>query len=210
MRLESARGNGAVDCFEQIRKAKPPEFDPRGGLTGGVDNSDWAEVSAVLVRLTFTQADSPPATEILYADGNPKFVPTVERAVKQYRLTCLPSGHQEVVATQRFVMRGIDAPMRQLKRELGLVELVRLIKDLKSQRARFDFTTMACPFQIEFAPYQPYARNTARELGTHDPARREFLSWLQSVTLDLPPKFMRTAMGEPSVVSVPCTLLDLS
>lgn len=210
MRLESAKGEGAADCYEQIRKARPPEFDPRGGLSGGVDNSDWAETSVVLVRLTFRQASTPPDVEVLHSAGNPKLVPVVQRAVKEYRMSCLPPGEQEVIATRLFVLYGVEAPVLQLKRELALVDVVRLVKELPTTRVRFDFSKMACPFKVEFAPFQPYAKNTVNEVGTADANRREFLDWLRNVTLDLPPKFMRTAMGASSVVAVPCTVLDLS
>jgi hypothetical protein len=210
MRLESAEGAGAADCFEQIRKQRTLEFDPKRGLTGGVDNTDWSETSALLVRLTFTAADAPPAVELLYAAGDRKLIPIVERAVAQYRLSCLPPGLQKVVTTQRFVRYGDGAKVLQLKRELTLVELLRLAPDVKAKPVRFDFNTMACPFQLEFAPYRPYTRNTVSEVGGSNPGRREFLGWLQDITLDLPPQFMRTAMGSRSLVTVPCTVLDLS
>jgi hypothetical protein len=208
-RLESATGQGGADCYEQIRKARPPEFDPRRGLVGGVDNSDLSETSVVLVRLVFRQANEAPLVEVAYAAGNPKLVPIVERAVSEYRLTCLPQGEQ-VVEMQKFIMHGLDAPVPQLKRDLALIDVVRLIKDIQNTRVRFDFSTMACPFQVGFAPYRPYARNTVKEVGIPDANRREFIEWLKDITLDLPPKFMRTAMGESSVVTVPCTVLDLS
>jgi hypothetical protein len=210
IRLDSYEGPGAAECFEQILKQRTLEYDSRRGLTGGVDNTDWGETSAVLVRLTFTAADAPPAVEQLYAAGNRKLVPLVEARVAQYRLSCLPPGHSKVVATQRFVMYGLDAKVLQLKRELTLVDVLRLAPAAKDKPVRFDFNTMACPFQLEFAPYQPYAINTVREVADRNPARREFIRWLQDITLDLPPQFMRTAMGSRSLVTVPCTVLDLS
>jgi hypothetical protein len=210
MRLDSAEGAGAAECFAQILKAPPPEFRPRAGLVSGVDNWDSSENSSALARLTFTAADAPPAVEILYSAGNPKVRVLVEQVVSAYRLSCLPAGKNKIVATQRFIMRGVNAQWPRLKQELSLIETLRLVKDVKSYKLKFDFNTMACPFKLEFAPYRPFATNTVAELDSKNAARADFVRWLQEVTLDLPPRFMRTAIGEMSVVMVPCTVLDLS
>ena len=209
MRLETASSAAAADCFDRIRKLPPPSFDPRGGLTGGVDMP--SAPGTVVARLTFTSPDAPPRVEIVYEPGNPRLVTVVKRAVEDYRLSCMPLGKEQVVATRQFVFHGHEtAPLPRLKPQLAVIDVVRLVKDIKSQRVRFDFNTMGCPFQVEFAPFRPYANNDVREIGTHQPARDEFLGWLKNVTLDLPPSFMRTAIGQSSVVSVPCTLMDLS
>ena len=205
-----AQDAGNVDCFEKIKKSIAPTFDPRGGLTAGVDNFNPAENSVVLVELKFTAIDTPPAVKVLYAAGNPKLPRVVEEAVLNYRITCMPQGHNAYTATQRFVLRGIESDWPRLKENLGLVELLRLARDARARPVRFDFTTMGCPFQVEFGPYRPFTTNAVEQVGTPSPARQEFIGWLRELTLDFPPKFMRTAMGEKSIVTVPCTVLDLS
>jgi hypothetical protein len=207
MRLEPGEDSSGA-CFEHIRKQDTLAFDPKSGLTSGIDPTDWSENSAVLVRMTFTAVDAPPAVEILYSTGDRKLIQAVERAVSAYRLTCMPPGLDRIIARRHFVRYGIEAKVPQLKRELALVEVLRLAPGAKG--VRFDLNTMGCPFQVEFAPYRPYSYNAVREVGGMNPARREFLRWLQDLPLDLPPGFMRTAMGKTSVVFVPCTVLDLS
>lgn len=209
MRLEKASSPAAADCFDQIRKLPPPVFDPRNGLTAGVDRP--AAPGTVVVRLTFTSAGSPPAVEIVYEPGEPRLVAVVRRALEDYRLSCMPAGNEQLVATRQFVFEGHDAaPRPRLKPGLALLDIIRLVKDIQSQRVRFDFSTMNCPFQVEFAPFRPYMANGVREVGAHHPARDEFLAWLSNITLDLPPSFMRTAVGQQSTISVPCTLMDLT
>ena len=40
--------------------------------------------------------------------------------------------------------------------------------------------------------------------------RREFKQWLRTVTPVISPQAMKTAIGQPTIVSVPCALLDLT
>jgi len=209
MRLESASSPQAADCFEQILKSPPPEFKPTGGLAAGVDFG-FTGHSAVLVQVKFTSPDSPPAATILFASGNPRLRRLVEQTVAGYRMTCMPAGKSEIVATQLFFLRDPELQLLRLKQELGLVELLRLSKDVRAQPVRFDTTAMACPFKVQFGPYRPYTTNSVKEVGESVPARQPFIDWLAQLTLDLPTSFMRTAMGEQSTVTVPCTILDFT
>jgi hypothetical protein len=209
LRLQSAEGNGAAQCFEQLRKAPPPKLETGNVVLGAVERWNPSDPSAVLVRMTFSGPGAPTSSEVLLAEGDPRLRKAAEEAVQGYRLSCLQGG-QKIVALQRFMVLGTDSPMQRLKPDLSLVELLNVRKDIKTVKARFDFNAMACPFKLEFAPYQPYAANAVVELDSKNASRSEFIRWLQDAPIDLPPKTMRTAIGETSVVTVPCTVLDLS
>jgi hypothetical protein len=93
---------------------------------------------------------------------------------------------------------------------LKFTELIRLVKDIKTQTVRFDTREMGCPFDLQFAPFRPYMANMVADVGVSDSRRAPLLEWLSNVTLDIPRDMMKTAIGHDSSVSVPCVVLDLS
>lgn len=189
-------------CLAGVREVQDPAFP-------------WSMVTPVragnvLVKLTFTSADMPPAVNVLYDSEQSRLREAVLESVINYRMPCLVPGDPPLVTSRTFRFKYEGEPIRQFKSTLTLPQLIRAIKGFDKQKVRFDFSTMACPFEVSVAPYQPYAGNRVREVGDSKADRREFLEWLRNVTFDLPPAVMRTAMGEPTTVSVPCAVLDLS
>lgn len=195
-------------CLDQIMAVAAPVFDPNNGLKGGPDN--WPDFGVVAVRLTFTDPAAPPGVEVLFDGGNQRLARVVTENVSAYRLPCVKPDEGRIVLRRKFMFVGSDRPPLRLKTELAFKDVLRLVKDLQSQRVRFDTTTMGCPFKLALAPYRPYAENDVDEVGTADPNRRELLEWLKTVSLDIEPRVMRTAIGEHSIVTVPCMVLDLS
>ncbi len=167
-------------------------------------------IGTVLVRLTFTSPDVAPEMRVIYNGGDRRLERAVWDRVLTYRMACLKPGDEPVTADQefRFEFEGLDTP--RLKPELTLVQLLGLVKDLKPQTVRFDFSTMGCPFQLSVEPYQPWAQNSVRQVGEANAGRREFTEWLRNVTFEIPPRAMKTAIGQPTIISVPCVLLDLT
>lgn len=172
--------------------------------------------SAWVARLTFSAPDAPPLVETIYAGGDARFA---DRLVAEARLLRSPCATAAAPLTSReFQHVGVHyggferyrAAEPRLKRELQLTELVRLIKDLKSQRVKFDLREMGCPFKLRFAPFQPFLPNEVEEQVQGEPSRAPLLEWLRTVTVDIPKDMMPTAIGRESMIAVPCAVLDLS
>ncbi len=172
--------------------------------------------SAWVARLTFSAPDAPPLVETIYAGGDSRFA---DRLIAEARLLRSPCATAAAPLTSReFRYVGVRyggferyrAAEPRLKRELQLTELVRLIKDLKSQRVKFDLREMGCPFKLRFAPFQPYLPNEVEEQVQGEPSRAPLLEWLRTITVDIPKDMMPTAIGRESMIAVPCAVLDLS
>ena len=189
-------------CMVGIRGVQDPGF-PWSAVTP-------VKAGNVLVRLTFVSPDAPPVVDVLYDSEQPRLRAAVLESVVNYRMPCLVPGDPPLVTSRTFSFKFEGEQTRQFKATLTLQQLMRAINGFDKQKVRFDFTTMACPFEVSVAPYQPYAENRVSEVGDRKADRREFLEWLRNVTFSLPPAVMRTAMGEPTTVSVPCAVLDLS
>ena len=192
------------ECLTQIRQVAPPIFpadDPyQSARTPGT----------VVVRLKFSAPDTAPEVTIVFDGGRRRLREAVRNSVIRYRMPCLLPGETPFSARQTFSFRIDGADTTELVPKMSLVQLLSLVKNLKQQTVRFDLTTMGCPFEIRLAPFQPYATNDVSEVGSSDPGRREFIEWLRNVTIDLPPHVMKSAIGEPTTVSVPCALLDFT
>ena len=194
------------ECLAGIKGAPPPQFPSSNSVSGRV------EPGVVVVRMTFRAADQPPEVRVLYDGGQRRLSRAVLASVAQYRLNCLKPGDPPLVATQPFAFSWQGEEPVTLPPELSLVQFLGVVKDMDSQRVRFDFTTMGCPFKVRVNPFQPYSHNLIHEVGDEspNPNRRDFIEWLRNITLDFPPKVAKTAIAQPTVVSVPCVLLDLT
>jgi hypothetical protein len=172
--------------------------------------------SAVIVRMTFTAPDASPDVETVYAGGDSRFAEGIVAEAKSLRLRCASAAAPVTSVELRRVgvtytgMERRRVPEPRLKPELDLVDAVKLVKDIKSERVRFDFREMNCPFAVEFAPFRPYLPNSVKEIAQSEPSRAAFFEWLRAITLDIPRDMMVTAIGQPSLLYVPCAVLDLS
>lgn len=192
------------ECQAGFANATPARFPVATAISGPVATGN------VLVRLTFTAPDAAPEIRVLYNGGDRRLERAVRNSVLTYRMPCLKPGDEPVIATQTFGFKFEGEDTAQLVPELTLVQLLGLVKGLSAQTVRFDFTTMGCPFQLSVAPYQPWAQNRVLQVGEANAGRREFTEWLRNVTFEIPPRAMKTAIGQPTTVSVPCVLLDLT
>jgi hypothetical protein len=195
------------ECLRGIRDAPKPDF-PERRLIGSTQ--DLVQSGIVLTRMTFSRPDGPPAVEILYDGGDRRLAAAVESAIEAYRLPCAKVGDKPIVATQNFQFVYDGEDLARLKPKLSLVQLLTLVKDMNTQKVRFDLTTMGCPFEVDVTAYRPYTTNRVAEVGPRDPNRREFIEWLRAVTFEFPPAVKPTAIGSSSRVTVPCALLDFS
>lgn len=191
--------------------------DRIGALVRAIGRGSFqVDPSTVILRLTFTAPDAAPSVETIFSGGDSRFTEGIVAEAKLLRAGCASVSEPVTSVEMRragvmytgFERRRASEP--RLKGELDLTDAVRLIKDLKSERVRFDLREMNCPFDLRFAPFRPYLPNSVSEIAQSEPARAPFLAWLRSVTLDIPRDMMVTAIGRPSLLHVPCAVLDLS
>lgn len=190
---------------QTCRLVEEPERAPGFPRTA---NSTGAAFGTVLMELTFRDKTSPPTARVLYKSHRAhNFVSVVEEHVSAYRLDCSPP-YKPVSLTQVFRFQGGSASYGL--RDMTLKQFVSGLDKLESHRVRFDFSTMGCPFDVRVVLYQPHARNAVRQRGAGNPARHEFIDWLSSVSLRLPPEVADDVLGTGVTVSVPCGVLDLT
>lgn len=190
---------------QKCRFVTQPEELPRfPSMYGG-----RSESGAVLMEMTFIDKDTPPALKVLYeSTGGRHFVRAVERHLEEYRMDCSAPYHP-VTVKQMFRFRR-DAGAGWGLPNLSLKQFVSALDDLESQRVRFEFADMGCPFDLRVKLYKPYATNEVYELDRSNPARREFIEWLRGVALKLPAAARDDLLGSSVTLSVPCGVLDLA
>jgi hypothetical protein len=152
----------------------------------------------------------PPTVRILFDGGHPKLgVTVVDHITAQYRATCTPALGFPLVGVQSFAFK-ISGEADYRLNDLGLRAFVGALKNLESGGPVFDFSTMACPFDVQLSHFRPYALNSVAEVGAADPNRREFIEWLRQATLKLSADAAKQLVGASLKISVPCGKLDLS
>jgi hypothetical protein len=178
--------------------AAPLEVTPSvwGGLTR----------SAVLLELTFTAAAEPPLVKVLAP--SPAAGLTREAVERSLAMRNPCADGQPLRAEQLWIFRQPGAPRSVLK-NAGLAAFLGSVKDLDRLQVFFDFNTMGCPFDVALSLRQPHGRNYVGEIGPAQSARRPFLDWLASLSLDLTPRQLTEVLGESMTISVPCGTLDL-
>ncbi|MBC7957053.1 MAG: hypothetical protein H7Y33_14430 [Cytophagales bacterium] len=193
---------------QPCRFTKVPDALPRfpaysTGLISSVRPS-----GTVLMRMTFTDKDKPPATKVLFSTGGPRFVEAVEFYAQDYRLDC-PTPYAPVDAKQVFHFR-MEGEARYGLKNLSLQQFVGAMDRLSDQHVRFNLDTMKCPFDLRLRLLQPHAENDVGEVASSEPSRREFIEWLRGAALKLPAAAYEQVIGNTITVTVPCGTLDLS
>lgn len=196
----------------------PPISEQRyAAMVGALGQASYQiDPSTAILKAVYTAPDQPPSVDTIYAGGDVRFLDALIAEVKLLRTVCATEAtpvtwtymrRMGVIYTRAGRYREAEP---RLKYELEIAQVVRLIKDVKFERVRFDFNEMGCPFYLRFSPMRPYLPNRVEEVGQKDPLRQPFLAWLRQATLDIPKDMMVTAIARESSVSVPCVVLDLS
>lgn len=168
------------------------------------------EVSNVFVRLSFTAPDAPPEVKVVYATPGADQAKAVTDYVSQYRMPCLAPGAKPVRVQQHFQFRPYGVGARVFKDAVPLVAFLSNMKGIRSQRASFDFNTMACPFQVAWTLGKPGLENSVGQVGKPDLNRTEFLAWLAGQEMDLKDRQFEQMVGQTLIVNVGCGRFDLA
>lgn len=182
--------------------SKPPDYPPHSRTDGPLNGT-------VIARYTFTGPNEPPAVEVLFDGGSPRFAAVVRAYAGALRLPCLEAVDApfEAVQSFSFVMEG---SRRSALRDATLTAFLGSVDQLEKEHVRFDFGTMACPFEVRFELRQPVLPNSVGEVQRSDPNRREFLEWLRRLDLQIPARVRPQVIGDSMTIAVPCGVLDLS
>jgi hypothetical protein len=160
-----------------------------------------------VVRLEFTDSNSPPKITVLDEGGGSWFADVAGEHALGYRMPC-HDGQGVASLLQLYTFR-IEGASRVTLKDVSFPTLVAAFRGIRSANVYFDFTTMGCPFDVLFRPMQPHAPNDVGVVGDVNPDRRFFLDWLSRQQLDLPPRQLNALIGQEARVSVPCMALNL-
>lgn len=191
------------ECLASILNAPPPDFGRRIPLA-----------LKTIVRLTFNTPDAPPDVQLLFDSGPPTWTAAILESIATYRLPCITAFGGPYIGERIFAFLPYNTAAgrtpEQQRAGITLDQFVGLLKRPLGQSVRFDFAAMGCPFQLRFELYQPYLQNKVRDVSDANDTRREFFQWMRGVSFNISDNNLRGVMGEPTLVSVPCGVLDLT
>lgn len=166
-------------------------------------------VSNVVVEALFDAPDQAPRLKVLYSTVSKPQERNVLAHIEQYRLPCLAKGAQPVGLQQQFNFMVGGKP-RVLKDSAPLTTFLSNIKDIQSARVKFDFDSMACPFQVAWTLGRPAVANRVGEIGPPNLNRTEFLAWLGELQMNLDAEQFEYLLGQRMIINVPCGTLNLN
>jgi hypothetical protein len=163
----------------------------------------------VFLRMKFMQRDEPPIVTVVYGGGHHLLAETAKSWMEQYRLRCARpiENPVEATSTHRFSPRG---GAKVTLKDMGFIPFLQSVDRKSMGTPKFDFQTMACPFEVKVQLLQPYAPNEVRELERKEPSRKDFLQWLATLVFKYPDGYERFLVGDTTTITVPCMVLDLT
>lgn len=169
------------------------------------------EVEHVVAVLTFSgDGQQAPAVKIIHSTGSNRLESAVREQVAKYRMPCRTGAEQPMVVQQMFSFNPAGARRYVLKREIfRLAEFLGMTAGIQAVQADFDFSTMNCPFKVDYSILGPNLPNEVRA-GKPDPNRAVFLKWLAERQLAFAnAKQANELFGEVIQIQVPCGTLKL-
>ena len=161
----------------------------------------------VVLRASFADAQAAPSIEVLDNGGGGWLAKSASEFARGYRLPCHDSAG--VASFVQFYIFRIEGGARVVLKDVPFLTLLSGFKGIRQANVYFDFNTMACPFDLRFEPLQPVLPNRVGEIGEPNQERRFVLDWLTRQQLDLPKAQLNALRGQATVVTVPCTVLNL-
>lgn len=187
-----------------------PRKDMSGFGLGFLGNLQEAE-HVVAVSTFNGDGSQPPEVKIIHSSGMGRFEDAVRERLAEYRMPCRTGREGPQSFQQQFSMTPNNVKRYGFARSnLGLVEFLRMTRDVDKLRAHYDFDTMACPFKVHYVFYGGGAvPNEAHVAGKRDPNKLPFLRWLSGLALNVTARQANGLFGSPLQINVPCGTLDL-
>lgn len=170
------------------------------------------EVAHVVASAVFSgPGEQPPEVKLLHTTGNRALEEAVIERVRSYRMPCRTGGEEPQVMRQQFTFVPVGYRRAVLKQEtFPLARFLGMTQGAQQLKAHFDFTTMNCPFKVDYMAYGPSLPNEVRALDRLDPNRVPFLRWLEERHLAFSSEEQANDLfGERIQIEVPCGKLDL-
>lgn len=191
----SAADAGEGSCYQ----APKSDLDVRSQVSDRVN---------VLVYFRYPAEGGETQVETVNLSRASKVARAVGEHVRQYR-PCASRAVYSGWHRQMFSFTSDDKPGARFTPS-GLMKFLGLVRGVETLRARFDTSTMACPFKARWTHYQPVRGNTAESVGEHNVNREALLGWLGSLRLELPPATEMSLFGESMEIEIPCLVLEIA
>ncbi|OWQ45203.1 hypothetical protein CDL60_20925 [Roseateles noduli] len=169
------------------------------------------EVNNVVITMTFSgDGEQPPEVKVLHQQAVPRAVDTVVDWARASRMPCRKADDPPLVLQQMFRLYPPGLQRQVLKVEqVNLVDFLAMTENPHAEGVRFDFNTMACPFNVNYTMYGPTLPNEVTD-GEKKPDRAIFIDWLSRQNLKYSSaKQARALFGEDLQIRVPCGELNL-
>lgn len=168
------------------------------------------DVGNLLLRMRFDSVDGPPKVTIVHDSLPIEQRRAMLEYVAQYRMPCLAAvGEDAITIEQLFHFGSSESGSRMVLADMDFLKFLGAVKDIKQQKANFDFNTMACPFQVLWVAGMPIQKNRVAEVGPRNLNRTEFLAWLSGLSLNVSADVLEHVLGQTMKIDVPCTVLEL-
>ncbi len=195
----NAETKAQLSCMTNIDGNKQPDYPAEARRRGSLEEAKF------YYKLTFFAADKPPSLEWIAAADEASLKRSIMDYANGLRLPCLTDGP---VSTKILYKFQIDKGSRTYLKDMSLRQFLGLSGDFPTP-AKFDFSTMDCPFDLQMTYMQPFDDNVVREYEQTVPARRSFLDWLTKVSLRLNDEQKNTVLGNILTLKIPCGTVDL-
>ncbi|MCX2864849.1 hypothetical protein OOZ63_23740 [Paucibacter sp. PLA-PC-4] len=169
-------------------------------------------VEHVVVAATFAgDGKQAPEVKVIHSTASTSIERMVREYVAEFRMPCRSGSENVQGMRQQFSFSPPGARRYVLKREaFSLAEFLGMTQGARQLQADFDFTTMNCPFKVDYTSYGPYLPNEVRVGSPRDPNRLPFLSWLKERQLSFAnDEQANDLFGQTVQIDVPCGRLNL-
>lgn len=186
-----------LQCITHLKPGSKPHY-PIGALRREAQGN-------FLVSLKFENPTGAPDVKWLAAANDIHLKESIAYFVEGLRMPCFSGAPLETTFLYKF---SIDDGSRVFLKDSDLVSFLRSARDMYKP-VQFDFDTMNCPFDLRVNYRRPYAPSHIGELENSNIARKPFLEWLSTVTLDLKEDDNNRVLGSIFTLHVPCGSLKL-
>ncbi|WP_374661792.1 hypothetical protein [Inhella sp.] len=179
-----------------------------------LDAYDSPEVGKALIEFSFVDGSEVPEVRFLFNGAGREAQRYIESYAKQIRLIDSGGQPRPITVQQEFAFvdaRSRGTQYRLNKEDYGLLEFLRLVKNLNENLVDLDLDSMQCPFAVRLNLRQPYNANLVREIETLNANRAYLLSWLSRLQLRFKDEAQQKDLfGSDFRISIPCGRLDLT
>lgn len=197
----------AVALRDQLTRLK---FD----LPKSVPELKGYELGKALVEYSFVDGQEEPELRYVFSSVGRDAKRVIERYAKQVRLRDSDGQPRPIKVMQPWAFvdpRSRGTRYKLNKEDFGLLEFLRLTKNLNENLVDLDLDSMACPFAVRLNLRQPYEANAVREIDSLDPNRAYLLRWLSKLQLRFKDEEeQKDLFGSDFRISIPCGRLDLT